>query len=93
MQLADKGELRKNLRAEITRMIGDWRASALTENFAGQWLQLRDMNLVAPDTRRFPEFKGGIAYSMKRETEAFFDHILRGNRSVIEFLNAESQHD
>lgn len=89
LQLAAKGELRKNLAAEVKRMIQDWKCWRLTENFAGQWLQLRDMDSVSPSTRRFPEFKGGIAYSMKRETQMFFDHILRGDRSVIEFLNAD----
>lgn len=89
LQLAAKNELRKNLAAEVKRMIGDWRASALTENFAGQWLQLRDMELVTPSEKRFPEFKGGVASSMKKETQMFFDHILRENRSVIEFLNAD----
>jgi len=89
LQLAAKGELRKNLAAQMTRMIGDGRAYALTEDFAGQWLQLRDMDIVSPDTRRFPEWKGGIAGSMKKESQLFFDHILRQNRSIIEFLNAD----
>lgn len=70
-------------------MLGDWRAAALTEDFAGQWLQLRDMDIVSPDTRQFPEWKGGLAFSMKKESQLFFDHILRENRSVIEFLNAD----
>jgi hypothetical protein len=89
LQLAAKNELRKNLASEVKRMIGDYRGWALTEDFAGQWLQLRDMDIVSPDTRRFPEWKGGIAYAMKRESQTFFDHILRDNRSVIEFLNAD----
>lgn len=89
LQLAAKGELRKNLAAEVKRMIGDWHAYAMAENFAGQWLQLRDMEIVTPSEKRFPEFKGGVAFSMKKETQMFFDHILRENRSVIEFLNAD----
>lgn len=89
LQLAAKGELRKNLKAEVIRMIGDWRAAAMTDNFAGQWLQLRDVDLVAPNRRQFPEFEGGIGSAMKRESEMFFDFIFRGNRSVIEFLNAD----
>jgi hypothetical protein len=89
LQLAAKGELRKNLRAEIQRMIGDWRGYALTEDFAGQWLQLRDMDIVSPDTRRFPEWKGGIASMMKKESQSYFDHILRENRSVLEFLDSD----
>ncbi|HYF37097.1 MAG TPA: DUF1592 domain-containing protein [Prosthecobacter sp.] len=89
LQLAAKGELRANLAAEVKRMIGDWRGFALTEDFAGQWLQLRDMEIVSPDTKRFPQWKGGISYMMKKESQTFFDHILRENRSILEFLNAD----
>ncbi|MEQ1749767.1 MAG: DUF1592 domain-containing protein [Prosthecobacter sp.] len=89
LQLAAKSELRQNLATEVKRMIGDYRAWSLTENFAGQWLQLRDMDIVEPDTRRFPEFKGSVANAMKRESQSFFDHILRENRSIIDFLNAD----
>jgi hypothetical protein len=89
LDLASKNELRKNLAAEVKRMIADWRAYSLTEDFAGQWLQLRDMDIVSPDTRRFPQWKGGISYLMKRESQTFVDHILRDNRSVLEFLNAD----
>jgi len=89
LQLAAQNELRKNLAAELKRMISDYRATSITENFAGQWLQLRDMDIVSPDPRRFPEWKGGIAYAMKRESQIFFEHILKDNRSVIEFLNAD----
>lgn len=89
LTLASKGELRKNLAAEMKRMIADGKASALTEDFAGQWLQIRDMDIVSPDVRLFPEWKGGVGFSMKRESQMFFDHILRENRSVIDFLNAD----
>ena len=87
--LASKGELRKNLAAEVRRMIADWRGKAFNDGFAGQWLLLRDVDLIAPSTRLFPEFQGGIAGSMKRETEMLFSYILQENRSVIEFLNAD----
>ncbi|MDZ4289862.1 MAG: DUF1592 domain-containing protein, partial [Prosthecobacter sp.] len=89
LQLAAKGELRKNLAAEVQRMIGDWRGRALTEDFAGQWLQLRDMDIVSPDQKRFPEWRGGLADLMKKESQSFFDHILRENRPVLEFLNSD----
>lgn len=89
LQLAAKGELRKNLAAEVKRMIGDWRGWSLTEDFAGQWLQLRDIDLASPNERAFPDWKGGIANAMKKESQTFVDHILRENRSVIEFLNAD----
>lgn len=89
MRLAQKGELRKNLSQQVTRMIGDWKGVAMAENFAGQWLQLRDVELVAPSRRQFPEFEGGYASLMKKESQLFFDHIFRGNRSVLEFLDSD----
>lgn len=88
-ELAAKGELRKNLASELSRMIADARAWALTEDFAGQWLQIRDMDIVSPDVRTFPDWKGGVGFSMKKESQLFFDHILRENRSIVEFLNAD----
>ena len=89
LQLAGKNELRANLHAQVRRMLGDWRATSFTENFAGQWLQLRDMDIVAPDTRAFPEWRGDLASSMKRESQTFFEYILKENRSMLEFLNAD----
>ncbi|MBE7493446.1 MAG: DUF1592 domain-containing protein [Verrucomicrobiaceae bacterium] len=89
LQLAARNELRKNLPGEIKRMLADWRAQSLAEDFAGQWLQLRDIEIAEVDTRQFPEFKGGIAYAMKKESQAFFNHILTENRPVIEFLSAD----
>jgi hypothetical protein len=89
LQLAAKGELCKNLNVEFKRMISDWRSYSLTEDFAGQWLQLRDMDIVEPDQRRFPDWRDGIDNAMKKETQAFFDHILHENLNVIEFLNAD----
>lgn len=89
LSLAAKGELRANLQAQIQRMLGEWKAAAFAENFAGQWLQLRDMDIVSPDTRAFPEWRGDIAGSMKRESQTFFEHILKENRPVTEFLNAD----
>jgi hypothetical protein len=47
------------------------------------------MDIVSPDTRAFPDWKGGLGYLMKRESQMLFDHILHENRSVIEFLNAD----
>lgn len=89
LQLAAKGELRKILVTEVKRMLGDWRARSFTEDFAGQWLQLRDMDIVAPDLKRFPEWKWGTANAMKKESQLFFEHILKENRDVMEFLSAD----
>ncbi|HSJ03811.1 MAG TPA: DUF1592 domain-containing protein, partial [Verrucomicrobium sp.] len=89
LKLASAGELRKNLRQQVTRMIGDYRGFSMSENFAGQWLRLRDVELVTPNRRQFPQFEGRLAFDMKRESQLFFDHIYRGNRSVLEFLDSD----
>jgi hypothetical protein len=89
LQLASKGELRKNLANQVTRMIGDWKGWAMAEDFAGQWLQLRDVELSEPNRKLFPEMQGGMASLMKRESQFFFDHILRSNRSVLDFLDSD----
>jgi hypothetical protein len=86
---AEAGTLRKNLASEVTRMIQDYRSRALAENFAGQWLQLRDMEGVYRHPRLFPEFQGSIAQSMLQETQLFFMHILKENLSVMDFINAD----
>lgn len=89
LKLAQKSELRMNLGAQVTRMIGDWKGWAMAEDFAGQWLQLRNMDLVSPDGKRYPEFSGKLAFEMKKESQLYFDHIYRGNRSVLEFLDSD----
>jgi hypothetical protein len=87
--LAAKGRLRRNLGKEVRRMLRDTRARALTDNFAAQWLQLRTLSVLTPDSQRFPEFDEALRASMRRETEALFEHIVRENRPVTEFLNAD----
>ena len=87
---AAKGELRKNLPEVVKGMIKDWRGISMRTNFAGQWLQLRDTDLIAPSPRLVPEFTGSESYMMRTETQLFFDHILQGNLSVIDFLKQVS---
>ena len=89
LTLAESGKLHGALDRQVERMLSDPRARALTENFAGQWLQLRDMTLVAPDPTRFPAFDPGLAADMRRESELLFDHVLQENRPVTEFLTAD----
>ena len=85
---AARGTLRQNLIAQAERMWRDPKARALTENFAGQWLQIRNLGNVAPDPRLFQEFDPDLRLAMQKETELFFEHILQENRSVLDFLNA-----
>ena len=71
-------------------MLADPRAQALVENFAGQWLYLRDFVAVKhPDDRLFPDFDEGLRQAMARETELFFAAMIHENRSVFDLLNAD----
>ncbi len=89
LKLASQGELRKNLSQQVTRMISDWKGWAMSEDFAGQWLQLRDVELVEPNKKIFPEMQGSMASLMKKESQLFFNHILRSNASVMDFLDSD----
>jgi len=86
---AEKGTLRKNLDAQIKRMLADPKASALVENFGGQWLQTRNLKLVQPDARAFPSWDQGLATAMQRETEMLFETIMHEDRTVLDFIAAD----
>jgi hypothetical protein len=70
-------------------MLADPRSRALAENFASQWLNLRGLDEVAPDPKRFPKFNAALRSDMRRETELLFDTVVRENRSLIELLDAD----
>jgi hypothetical protein len=86
---AREGTLRANLRKQVDRMLDDPKSSALVANFTGQWLQLRRLAGVSPDVDLFPGFDDRLRDAMRQETELFFADILRGNRSVLELLDAD----
>ena len=90
LDLAIGGKLRDPavLDRQVRRMLADERSSALTQNFAGQWLRLREVSAHQADKQRFPDFDENTRRSMRRQTELLFQTILRENRSVVEFLNA-----
>ncbi len=90
-ELAKAGTLRTdgNLEKQVRRMLADEKADALVENFAGQWLQLRNLKIAAPDREKYPSFDEQLRRSMQRETELFFAEIMREDRSVLDFLNAD----
>jgi hypothetical protein len=70
-------------------MIGDPRASAFTEGFAGQWLFLRNLAAVVPVQQSFPDFDDTLRRAFRRETELFFDSIVREDRSAFDLLRAD----
>jgi mono/diheme cytochrome c family protein len=74
------------LERQVRRMLADPRADALVQNFAGQWLFLRELKNVRPDS---PEFDGNLRASMQRETEMLFRTILQEDRSIVEFLDSD----
>jgi hypothetical protein len=74
---------------QVTRMLTDPRSEALSTRFAAQWLRLQDLDKVSPDPIQFPLFDKTLADGLKRETELFFDSIVRENRSVLDLLTAD----
>jgi mono/diheme cytochrome c family protein len=76
------------LDAQVKRMLADAKASALAENFAGQWLEVRNLDSIKPDPQKFPAWTPELRDAMKTETRMFFDWILRENRPISEFIDA-----
>jgi hypothetical protein len=70
-------------------MIASERSHAFIQNFAGQWLFLRNLPTITPDPRLFPDFDEGLRDAMRRETELFFESILREQRSAVDLLTAD----
>jgi mono/diheme cytochrome c family protein len=86
--VASKGRLRdpQTLVQQVKRMLADHRADALVENFAGQWLYLREVEHVQTEARNFDE---NLRRSFRRETEMVFDAIIREDRSLIDLIDAD----
>jgi mono/diheme cytochrome c family protein len=76
------------LDSQVKRMLADSRSSALASNFAGQWLETRNLDVVKPDPQKFPEWNSSLRDAMKTETRMFFDYVLRENRPITDFLDA-----
>lgn len=91
LKIANQGKLHQPevLEAQVRRMTADARSRALVTNFAGQWLQLRDLQIVKPDPKGFAEFDDELREAFQRETELFFDNQLREDRSVVDLLTAK----
>lgn len=89
--LADRNELHRPeiLRAEVERMLDSPKAKAFTENFTGQWLNLRDIDFTEPDANLYPEFDELLRLSMVRETHRFFDEVLQENMSLVNFVDSK----
>jgi Protein of unknown function (DUF1592)/Protein of unknown function (DUF1588)/Protein of unknown function (DUF1585)/Protein of unknown function (DUF1595) len=77
------------LERQVRRMLADPRSEALVTNFASQWLHLRNLDSITPDMRLFPDFDDNLRQAFLRETELFFESILREDRSVLDLLRAD----
>jgi hypothetical protein len=91
LSAAERGRLHEPavLKRQVGRMLADPKAWALTQNFAGQWLYLRRLEYQKPDKDAFPNFDQRLRAAMLTETQMFFNGIVRENRSVLDFLNAD----
>jgi len=76
------------LARQVRRMLADPKARALTSNFAGQWLYLRNLAGIQPNSDLFPDFDHNLRQAMRTEAELFFDSIVREDRSVVDLLTA-----
>ena len=77
------------LASQVRRMLQDSRAQQLTVNFAGQWLGLRALPSATPAAQIFPDFDDTLRQAFRRETEMFFDSIVREDRNILDLLTAD----
>jgi mono/diheme cytochrome c family protein len=91
LELAAKGTLSRPevLKAQVERLLADPKGKRFAKNFAGQWLELRNINATTPDPQLYGEFDEYLFWSMPRETELFFDEILAHDRSVADFVDSD----
>jgi hypothetical protein len=97
-RLAERGELRANLKAQVDRMLKDPRAAEMSKNFAGQWLKARNVDDIPLNAPVILKQEGSTAKvkldnelrkAIRLETELFFDHIARTDRSVLELIDSD----
>ena len=89
--LAEQRELGQPdvLRRQVERLLASPRAAAFTENFVGQWLGLREIDATEPSHILYPEFDHLLKVSMIRETELFFDEVLKNDLSLTNFVASD----
>jgi hypothetical protein len=84
-KLSAPGAVEKQAR----RMLADSRSDALGSRFAAQWLRLQDIDKVHPDPNNYPNFDDNLAGAMRRETELFFNSLVREDRSLLDLYRAD----
>jgi hypothetical protein len=91
LDLATRRKLREPavLEAQVRRMLADARSQSLTTNFADQWLYLRNLAGASPDARLFVDFDDNLRQALRRETQLFFESIVKEDRNVVDLLAAD----
>src|SRR5262245_46413439 len=91
LDLASRGQLSKPavLDAQVRRMLADSRSQALVDNFAGQWLHIRNLRNTTPDKNDFPDFDDNLRQAFERELELFVGSIITEDRSVLDLMTAD----
>jgi len=91
LQLAERDKLHDPavLRTQTMRLLRDPKSQALLDNFAGQWLQLRNIAEWHPDPQKYPQFDDALRIAFERESSLFFENIVREDRSVLEVIDAD----
>jgi hypothetical protein len=91
IKAANSGGLRTQAGVEkqVHRMLADKKADALSTRFASQWLRLQDLDKIFPDYLLYPQYDDTLAQAMHKETELFFDSIVREDRDVLDLINAD----
>src|SRR5262249_33914844 len=77
------------LEKQVRRMLADPRAESLSTRFASQWLRLQDVEKIHPDALLFPAFDNDLAQSYIRETQRFFDSIVREDRNILDLITSD----
>jgi len=90
LNLASLGKLKDPavLDGQVKRMLADPKSKALVDNFADQWLYLRNLKNINPDFETFPDFDDNLRQAMRKETDLFFGNIIREDHSILDLLNA-----
>jgi len=91
LNIAAQGKLKEpaTLEKQVRRMLADPRSKALVDNFAAQWLFLRNLQSFVPDSDEFPNWDDNLRQAMRQETSLFFESIMREDRSVLDLLTAD----
>jgi hypothetical protein len=91
LRVAEQGRLTTPavLNRQVRRMLADRKSTALVTNFAGQWLQLRNLRNMTPNSEEFPDFDDNLRQAFQRETELFVESIMREDRSVLDLLSGD----